>query len=89
LGYQQIRLRGAAMPGTTAFVTFLLALLALELTPGPDMMLVTARGIGQGRRVALLTVVGTVLVAGPIQIAALVLGLASLLQAHPASLVVI
>lgn len=69
------------------FVTFLAALVLLEITPGPDMMLVLARGIGQGRRIALLTVVGMVFVAGVVQVALLVFGLASLLEVYPALLV--
>jgi threonine/homoserine/homoserine lactone efflux protein len=74
------------MPSTTAFLTFLTALFFLEITPGPDMMLVLARGVGQGRQVAVLTVLGIIFIAGPIQVGLLVLGVASLLQAHPASL---
>jgi len=61
----------------------------LETTPGPDMMLVLARGIGQGRRTALLTVVGMIFIAGLVQVGLLVLGVASLLQAHPSGLVVL
>lgn len=74
------------MLGTTTFLTFLLALLVLEITPGPDMMLVMARGIGQGRRIAILTVLGMVFVAGFVQVGLLVLGVASLLKAYPAGL---
>lgn len=65
------------------FLAFLAALFVLEITPGPDMMLVVARGIGQGRRVALLTVVGMIFVSGVVQVGLLVLGLASLLQLYP------
>ena len=67
-------------------LTFVAALFVLEITPGPDMMLVLARGIGQGRRVALLTVVGMVFFAGLVQVSLLVLGVASLLKAYPAGL---
>jgi threonine/homoserine/homoserine lactone efflux protein len=76
------------MPDTSTLFTFLAALIVLDLTPGPDMMLVVARGIGQGRRIALLTVVGMVFVAGFVQVGLLVLGVASLLQAYPASLLI-
>lgn len=75
------------MPDTSSLLVFVAALLMLEITPGPDMMLVIARGIGQGRRVALLTVIGMVFVAGLVQVGLLVLGVASLLQAHPTALV--
>lgn len=74
------------MPDPSTFLTFLIALAVLEITPGPDMMLIIARGVGQGRKVALLTVAGNIFVAGTIQVALLVLGLASLLAAYPAAL---
>lgn len=77
------------MPDTATLLTFLAALLVLELTPGPDMMLVLARGVGQGRRVALLTVFGMIFVSGAIQVGLLVLGLASLMQAYPTSFAVL
>ncbi|MBN9255542.1 MULTISPECIES: LysE family translocator [unclassified Mesorhizobium] len=77
------------MPSATALLTFVAALVVLEITPGPDMMLVVARGVGQGRRVALLTVIGMVFVAGVVQVGLLVLGVASLLQAYPAGLVIL
>lgn len=74
------------MPDTAALLTFLTALFFLEISPGPDMMLVMARGVGQGRRTALLTVAGMAFVAGTVQVGLLVLGVASLLQAHPEAL---
>jgi threonine/homoserine/homoserine lactone efflux protein len=77
------------MPPTENLLPFALALLVLAITPGPDIMLVVARGIGQGRRVAVMTVVGIVFVAGLVQIALLVLGVASLLEAHPAALTIL
>jgi threonine/homoserine/homoserine lactone efflux protein len=75
------------VPTIPTLLTFLAALLVLEITPGPDMMLVIARGIGQGRRIAFLTVVGMVFLAGLIQVGLLVLGVTSLLQAYPSGLV--
>lgn len=77
------------MPNIESLIAFAVALFFLELSPGPDMMLVIGRGIGQGRRIALLTVVGSVFVSGSAQVALLVLGLASLLQAHPLALEVL
>ena len=74
------------MPGPEALLTFAIALFFLEVSPGPDMMLILARGIGQGRRIALLTVLGMILVAGVVQVALLILGVASLLQAYPSAL---
>lgn len=77
------------MPSLSTFLTFLAALAVLEITPGPDMMLVIARGIGQGRRIAILSVAGMIFVAGIVQVGLLVLGVASLLKAYPAGLAVL
>ncbi|MBB3558926.1 threonine/homoserine/homoserine lactone efflux protein [Rhizobium sp. BK512] len=77
------------MPDASTFLTFFIALAVLDITPGPDMMLIVARGVGQGRRIALLTVAGMVLVAGVVQVGLLVLGLASLLKAYPSALIVL
>ncbi|HGM6601424.1 LysE family translocator [Serratia marcescens] len=74
------------MPSAETFIAFLVALTLLELSPGPDMMLTLARGIGQGRRIALLNVFGMVFVAGMVQVSMLVLGLATLLHAYPLAL---
>ncbi len=45
------------------------------------MMLTIARGVGQGRRIALLTVLGNVFVAGFVQVSFLVLGLVTVVHA--------
>lgn len=74
------------MPSAEVFLAFLTALFLLEISPGPDMMLVMARGIGQGRRTALLTVFGMVFVAGLVQVSMLVLGLAGLAASYPQAL---
>lgn len=74
------------MPSAEVFLAFLTALLLLEISPGPDMMLVMARGIGQGRRTAIFTVIGMVFVAGLVQVSLLVLGLAALAAAYPLAL---
>ncbi|SCB57450.1 Threonine/homoserine/homoserine lactone efflux protein [Rhizobium aethiopicum] len=71
------------MPDIDTFLTFYVAVLAIQLSPGPDMMLVIGRGVGQGRRTALLNAIGITLLAGVIQISLLILGVASLLQASP------
>ncbi|OWV77666.1 lysine transporter LysE [Rhizobium sp. R634] len=77
------------MANASTFLTFLLALTVLQITPGPDMMLIMARGVGQGRRTALLAVFGMIFVSGTVQVGLLVLGLASLLGAYPAALMVL
>ncbi|NIF00742.1 LysE family translocator [Pantoea sp. Acro-805] len=74
------------MPTPETFATFLFALALLELSPGPDMMMVMARGLGQGRRTALYTMSGMVFVAGIIQVGMLVLGLAALIHSWPLGL---
>ncbi|MBX4955746.1 LysE family translocator [Rhizobium lentis] len=71
------------MPDIDTFLTFYVAVLAIQLSPGPDMMLVIGRGVGQGWRTALLNAIGITLLAGAIQISLLILGVASLLQASP------
>ena len=64
-------------------LTFYAAVLAIQLSPGPDMLLVIGRGVGQGRRTAFMSVVGMTLVAGFVQVLLLALGIASLVQASP------
>src|SRR4051812_26630684 len=67
----------APVPDTTTYAAFLMAVVAMQLVPGPETMLVMSRGIGQGRRVAIWTVLGMTLAAGVIQVPLLALGIAS------------
>ena len=61
---------------------FMAAALALNLTPGPDMLYVTARSISDGRAAGVLSAFG--IAAGTlVHITALALGLAALLAAVP------
>ena len=46
------------------WITFVGTVVLLQMPPGPDSMLVVARGVGQGRAVALFTVLGVTLGAG-------------------------
>jgi threonine/homoserine/homoserine lactone efflux protein len=46
------------MPEFSTWFAFVVAVLAMQILPEPDMMLVLARGIGQGRRAALGCVPG-------------------------------
>src|SRR3954451_12368675 len=71
------------MPDLSTFLTFYAAVLALQLAPGPDMILLLSRGVGQGRRTTVLTAIGMTLVAGLVQLPLLALGVASLIQASP------
>src|SRR3954454_250937 len=50
--------RVSPYPDPTSYAAFLVAVLAMQLVPGPETMLVISRGIGQGRRVAFWTVLG-------------------------------
>jgi threonine/homoserine/homoserine lactone efflux protein len=62
---------------------FLAATLALNLTPGPDMVYVSARSLAQGTRAGIVSALG--IAAGCVlQAGAVALGLARLLAAAPA-----
>ena len=65
------------MPDSTILIPFLAAVIAIQLSPGPDMMMVIARGVGQGRRIALTCVAG-IGAAALVQIPALALGVATI-----------
>ena len=67
------------MPETPVLITFLMAVVAIQISPGPDMMMVIARGIGQGRRVALTCVAG-ISAAALVQVPALALGVATVFE---------
>lgn len=63
-------------------LVFMAAALALNLTPGPDMLYVTARSVSDGRAAGVLSAFG--IATGTLaHIAALALGLAALLAAVP------
>jgi threonine/homoserine/homoserine lactone efflux protein len=63
---------------------FMSAALALNLTPGPDMLYVAARSTGEGRRAGIVSALG--IGAGTLfHIAALAFGLSALLAAVPAA----
>src|SRR5882762_3382991 len=47
-----------AMPGAEMVLVFMAAALALNLTPGPDMLYVTARSISDGRAAGVLSAFG-------------------------------
>lgn len=67
----------------TTLLPFFIALLALQLSPGPDMLLIIGRGIGQGPRVALMAAMGATVLAGVFQLALLALGVASIVRTSP------
>jgi threonine/homoserine/homoserine lactone efflux protein len=68
------------MPDLSIYFTFIAAVLAMQAVPGPETILVVSRGLGQGRRAALFTVVGMTMIAGAIQIPLLTLGVASIVR---------
>ena len=71
-----------AMPGIEMVLVFMAAALALNLTPGPDMLYVTARSVSDGRAAGVLSAFG-IATGTLVHIAALALGLAALLAAVP------
>ncbi len=65
-----------------SLTTFVIATLILNLTPGPDMMYVIARSVGQGRRAGIASALG--IGAGClVHTAAATLGISALLRSWP------
>lgn len=70
------------MPEKTAFLTFLLAAFMLNIAPGPDMLYVIGRSVGQGRRAGAVSALG--IFAGCwVHILAAAVGVAALLRSSP------
>ena len=76
------------LPGWAGLAPFLLATLALNLTPGADMTYTIARAAAQGRWAGYASAMGIGLGCF-VHTAAAAAGLAALLQAHPAAFVAI
>ena len=70
------------MPEKAAFVAFLIAAFALNLAPGPDMLYVIGRSVGQGRKAGIVSSVG-VFVGCWVHILAAAFGIAALLRSSP------
>jgi threonine/homoserine/homoserine lactone efflux protein len=70
------------MPEKAAFLTFLIAALALNLAPGPDMLYVIGRSVGQGRKAGIVSSLG-VFVGCWLHILAAAFGIAALLRSSP------
>jgi threonine/homoserine/homoserine lactone efflux protein len=70
------------MPEKAAFLTFLIAALALNLAPGPDMLYVIGRSVGQGRKAGIVSSLG-VFVGCWVHILAAAFGIAALLRSSP------
>lgn len=65
------------------WIAFVGTVILLQMPPGPDSMLVMARGIGQGRGVALFTVLGMTVGAGMVQLPLIALGVTTLIKGSP------
>ncbi len=72
------------MPTAHTIVLFMTAGLALNLTPGPDMLFVAAQGTGGGRRTGLAAAAG-IFLGCMVHIGAVAFGLAALLARVPAA----
>ena len=71
-----------AMPDFAALVLFMSATLALNITPGPDMLYTIGRSVSQGRAAGVISALG--ISAGTMfHIAAVTLGLSAFLNAVP------
>ena len=73
---------GGTVPEKTAFLTFLFAALMLNIAPGPDMLFVIGRSVGQGRKAGIFSSLG-VFVGCWVHILAAALGIAALLRSSP------
>src|ERR1700704_1501658 len=70
------------MPEQSAFLTFLLAAFMLNIAPGPDMLYVIGRSVGQGRKAGIVSSLG-VFVGCWAHILAAAFGIAALLRSSP------
>jgi len=70
------------MPEKAAFLTFLVAAFALNIAPGPDMLYVIGRSVGQGRKAGIVSTLG-VFVGCWVHILAAAFGIAALLRSSP------
>ncbi len=70
------------MPDLNTLYIFLLATLALNVTPGPDMLYVIARSVGQGRMAGIASSLG-IGVGCIVHTVAVALGLSALLRSVP------
>jgi threonine/homoserine/homoserine lactone efflux protein len=70
------------MPDKAAFLTFLVAAFMLNVAPGPDMLYVIGRSVGQGRKAGIVSSLG-VFVGCWVHILAAAFGIAALLRSSP------
>jgi threonine/homoserine/homoserine lactone efflux protein len=72
------------MPPVSDLLAFMAATLALNVTPGPDMLYVIARSVGEGRRAGVVSALG-ISTGTLFHTAAVVLGVSAFLVAYPAA----
>lgn len=72
------------LPEPPVLAVFLTAVVALALTPGPDMLYVASRSLGQGRTAGVLSAVG-VITGTFVHLGAAALGLSGLFRYAPAA----
>ncbi len=72
------------MPPVSDLLAFMAATLALNLSPGPDMLYVIARSVGEGRRAGVVSALG-ISTGSLVHTAAVVLGVSAFLVAYPAA----
>lgn len=89
LALRPLCFRCASLPDLPTYAGFVAAVLLMQAVPGPDTVLVAARGMGQGLRIALATVFGMTVLAGLIQLPLLAFGLGEIARSHPAIFAVI
>ncbi|MBV9573194.1 MAG: LysE family translocator, partial [Acidobacteriales bacterium] len=70
------------MPDKAAFITFLAAALLLNLAPGPDMLYVIGRSVGQGRQAGVVSALG-IFAGCMVHIVLAAAGVAALLHSYP------
>jgi threonine/homoserine/homoserine lactone efflux protein len=70
------------LPEKAAFLTFVVAAFMLNIAPGPDMLYVIGRSVGQGRRAGIVSSLG-VFVGCWVHILAAAFGIAALLRSSP------
>jgi threonine/homoserine/homoserine lactone efflux protein len=76
------------MPSTNSILLFMAAALALNLSPGPSILYILSRSVGQGREAGLVSVLGLA-TATLIHAVAMALGLSTLLLYSPLAFAVV
>jgi threonine/homoserine/homoserine lactone efflux protein len=71
------------MPDASTWLGFLAAVLAMQIIPGPDTVLVLTRGVAEGRKIALASVLGMTVLAAFVQLPVLAFGLDALRSTAP------